>query len=60
MGRGSVARGLVREGKNLKGRLLGLLLGTVGKRVLVGAFDKSVKEIEARNADAKATVPSTR
>ena len=40
----------VREGKNLKGRLLGLVLGTVGKRVLVDAFEKSVKAIEARNA----------
>lgn len=50
----------VREGKNVKGRLLGLVLGTVGKRVLVGAFDKSVKAIEARNAGATATVPSVR
>jgi hypothetical protein len=50
----------VREGKNLKGRLLGLLLGTFGKRVLVGAFDESIKAIEARNADAMATVPNAR
>jgi hypothetical protein len=41
---------VVREGKNLKGRLLGVVLGTVGKRVLAKAFANSVKAIEARNA----------
>jgi hypothetical protein len=40
---------VVREGKNLKGRVLGLVLGTVGKGVLKKAFDNSVKAIEARN-----------
>jgi hypothetical protein len=40
---------VVREGKNLKGRMLGLVLGTVGKGVLKKAFDNSVKAIEARN-----------
>ena len=39
----------VRDGKNLKGRLLGLVLGTVGKGVLEKAFKNSVKAIEARN-----------
>ena len=39
----------VRDGKNLKGRLLGLVLGTVGKSVLEKAFVNSVKAIEARN-----------
>jgi len=39
----------VREGKNLKGRLLGLVLGTVGKSKLQTAFVNSVKAIEARN-----------
>jgi hypothetical protein len=39
---------VVRDGKNLKGRLLGLVLGTIGKRVLVNAFENSVKAIEAR------------
>ena len=39
----------VREGKNLKGRVLGLVLGTVGKGVLVNAFEDSVKAVEARN-----------
>ena len=41
---------VVREGKNLKGRMLGLLLGAVGKRVLSRAFGKSVKAIETRSA----------
>ena len=43
---------VVREGKNLKGRLLGLVLGTVGKGRLEGAFQKAVKAIEARNTGA--------
>ena len=43
---------VVREGKNLKGRLLGLVLGTVGKGRLEGAFRKAVKAIEARNTGA--------
>jgi hypothetical protein len=41
---------VVREGKNFKGWLLGLVVGTVGRRVLEGAFGKSVKAIEARNS----------
>lgn len=40
---------VVREGKNLKGRLLGFVLGTIGRRVLAKAFENSVKAIEARN-----------
>jgi hypothetical protein len=40
---------VIREGKNLKGRVLGLVLGTAGKRVLATAFGKTVKAIEARN-----------
>jgi hypothetical protein len=40
---------VVREGKNLKGRLLGLVLGTVGRRVLERAFANSVKALEARH-----------
>jgi hypothetical protein len=39
----------VRDGKNIKGRLLGLVVGTVGKGVLEKAFKNSVKAIEARN-----------
>lgn len=41
---------VVRDGKNLKGRLLGFVLGTIGKSVLVKAFANSVKAIEARNS----------
>ena len=40
---------VVREGKNLKGRLLGLVLRTIGRGVLKKAFENSVKAIEALN-----------
>jgi hypothetical protein len=40
---------IVREGKNAKGRVLSLVLGSVGKGVLAKAFGGSVKAIEARN-----------
>jgi hypothetical protein len=40
---------IVREGKNLKGRVLGVVLGSVGKSVLRKAFTHSVKAIESRN-----------
>src|SRR5262245_23271424 len=42
----------VRDGKNIKGRLLGVVIGTVGKGKLEKAFVNSVKAIEARNAGA--------
>ena len=41
---------VVREGKNLRGRALGLVLGTIGKRVLKRAFENTIKAIEARNS----------
>jgi len=41
---------VIREGKNLKGRMLGFVLGTIGRRVLERAFENSVKAIEAGNA----------
>jgi hypothetical protein len=41
------------HGKNLKGRLLGFVLGNIGKGVLVKAFENSVKAIEAQNAVAR-------
>jgi hypothetical protein len=44
---------VVREGKNLKGRLLGLVLGTVGRHVLVNAFANTIKAIEFRTEGAK-------
>ena len=40
---------VVRDGKNFKGRLLGFVLGTVGRGVLEKAFANSIKAIEARN-----------
>lgn len=43
---------VIREGKNLRGRLLGLVLGTIGRSVLEKAFTKSVRAIEARNGVA--------
>jgi hypothetical protein len=45
----------VRDGKTLKGRVLALVLGTVGKRVLVTEFGKTIKAIEARNSGASPT-----
>lgn len=44
---------VVREGKNVKGKLIGLLLGSVGKGTLTKAFANSVKAIEARNYTAR-------
>ncbi len=40
---------IIREGKNLKGRLLGAFIGAFGKGVLKKAFHNSIKAIEARN-----------
>ena len=40
---------IVREGKDLKGRVLGFVLRTIGRRVLEKAFEKSVKAMEAHN-----------
>src|ERR1700731_3737905 len=45
-GKTDVDAAVVREGKNLKGWALGLVLGTVGKGVLRAAFQKTVKAIE--------------
>jgi hypothetical protein len=49
---------VVRDGKNLKGKALGLVLGTVGKGRLKGAFEKAVKAIEARNGGTGAGAPA--
>jgi hypothetical protein len=48
----------VREGKNLKGRVLGIVVGTVGKGRLESAFEKAVKAIEARSGGPTAAEPS--
>jgi hypothetical protein len=45
---------VVRDGKNLRGHLLGFVLKTIGRSVLEKAFENSVKAIEARNSTAKA------
>jgi len=49
---------VVREGKNLKGRSLELVLGTVGRGVLRKALRNTIKTIEARNNEAKAPEPA--
>jgi len=43
---------VVRDGKNLRGRLLGFVVGTIGKGVLERAFKNSVKAIELRYSRA--------
>jgi hypothetical protein len=43
---------ILREGKNFKGRVLAVVLGTIGRSVLKKAFLHSVKAIEARSAPA--------
>ena len=45
---------VVRDGKNIKGRLLGFVLGIFGKRVLGKELAKTVKAIEARNNGVRA------
>jgi hypothetical protein len=43
---------VVRDGKNLKGQVLGFVLGTIGRRVLERAFENSGKAIEVLNSAA--------
>jgi hypothetical protein len=43
---------VVREGKNIKGRVVGIGLGIAGKRILGKALRNTVKAIEARNYGA--------
>jgi hypothetical protein len=45
---------VVREGKAAKGRFLGVVLGSVGKRVLAKAFANSFKAVEVRSRAATA------
>ncbi|MEN0135935.1 MAG: hypothetical protein AAGC80_12345 [Rhodococcus sp. (in: high G+C Gram-positive bacteria)] len=44
---------VVRDGKNLEGRALGVVLGAFGTRVLGKVRDKTVLAIEARNHTAR-------
>jgi hypothetical protein len=46
---------VVRDGKNLKGRLLGFVLAIFGQRIFGKELAKTVKAIEARNGAARAT-----
>jgi hypothetical protein len=39
---------VVREGKNVHGRVISVVIATVGKGVLQKALDNTVKAIEAR------------
>ena len=41
---------IVREGKTFKGKVLGLVLGTIGRSFLKKAFQNSVKAIVVRTA----------
>ena len=43
---------VVRDGKNLKGRMLGIAVGIMGKRMLEKQLGKTLKAIEARNDGA--------
>jgi hypothetical protein len=43
---------VVREGKNLRGRALAVVLTVFGKRVLGGELEKTVKAVEARAASS--------
>jgi hypothetical protein len=45
---------VVRDGKNLKGRLLGAVVGTVGKGHLSKALANTVKAVEGRNQQTNA------
>jgi hypothetical protein len=49
---------VVREGKNLRGWILGLVLKTIGKAVLTKAFENSVKAIEGRYGAGGAAIGS--
>jgi hypothetical protein len=45
---------VVREGKNVKGKALAVVLGSIGKRALGKELGKTVKAIEARHNGARA------
>jgi hypothetical protein len=49
---------VVREGKNFKGRVLEVAVGTIGKRSLEKALGNTVKAIEARNYGTEASEPT--
>jgi hypothetical protein len=51
-GRTEVDVVVVREGKNLKGRVLSALLATAGRGLLKRRFESTVRAIEARDRDS--------
>jgi len=48
-GKTDLAAVVVRDGRNIRGHLLGFVLGIFGERVLGKELEKTVKAIEARN-----------
>ena len=48
---------VVREGKNVKGRMIGVLAGTLGKRALAKALANTAKAIEARSNEPSRAEP---
>jgi hypothetical protein len=59
-GRTDVDAVVVRDGKNVRGRALGLVLGTVGQHVVKTAFEHTVKAIEDRNGGSRPMPTSPR
>lgn len=57
-GRTDIDAVVIRDGKNVKGRLLGLVIRLLGKRILGKAFATTVKAIEARSQGASTTGPA--
>jgi hypothetical protein len=49
---------IVREDKNLRGRILGVVLGVVGKRILEKRFGNTIKAIEAHDNGGRAAESS--
>jgi hypothetical protein len=58
MGTTSVDAVVVREGKNLKARVLEVVIGTLGKRSLEKALGNAVRAIEARNYGPEGAEPT--
>jgi hypothetical protein len=50
---------VIREGKNVKGRVLGLVLRTIGRSRLEKAFQGSIKAVEDRNYGSAPTASRT-
>jgi hypothetical protein len=49
---------VVREGKNIKGRVIAIVVGAIGKRALEKGLGTTVEAIEARNYGASAAEPT--